>query len=135
MLQFNIDAACSGGINACLVHHLLREGLTPLELCRSRGRPEARDAQGPHRVSRSCDKGNLRADHDEVNNALSCEIGDGLCVSSVEIACFDVAGDAGITGSANQAPDSFVRPQSRDESMLPSTGTDDEDVHIASLTS
>ncbi|CAB4754767.1 unannotated protein [freshwater metagenome] len=108
-------------IDAGLVHDQLGKCLTALELGSGRRRAEAGDAVGPHGIGGTRDERHLGADDDEVDPEFGGEIADRLSTRGIDLARLDISRDSGVARCADDAPDSLIQLQRRDESMLPRT--------------
>ena len=112
---------------------MLGEGLASLELRELSRRTEARDTALAHRIGSPGDERNLGPDHDEIGLDLIGEITDRLRIRDVDGHDIDLARDAGIAGRADDRRDGVIREKRSDESVLASTGADDQDLHGTSL--
>ena len=75
----------------------------------------------------------MHTDDDEVDPEFGGEITDRLSARGIDLASLDIARDSGVAGRADDAVDAGVEPERGHERVLAGTGSDDEDVHPASL--
>ena len=123
------EAPVGGGRDAELGAEILGEGLGAFELRGCLAGAEGLDAGSFQIVHETRDEGRLRPDHDEIDRHRPAEIDHGAMVRHVQHHIGAVPRRAGIAGSDEEPVAERARREAARQSMLPSAGTDEKNVH------
>ena len=121
----------AGGRDTGGGHHLLGEGLGPLELGGRTGRPEHGDTPLAHGVRDAGDQRGLRPDDDEVDPQAGGQVGDLGPVHRVDLVQPCDGSDPRVPGRRVHLADRRIPGEGPGQCVLATAGSDDEDLHVA----
>ncbi|BDZ48100.1 hypothetical protein GCM10025867_03410 [Frondihabitans sucicola] len=127
------DGAAGG--HARFVHDPLGEGLGALERRGALAGAEDGDAVGAQDVGDAGDEWGLGTHDDELDVVLERVLRHDLAVGRVEVDHFDVGCQARVAGGGDDVVPCAFAEESRDDGVLASTGTEDENAHPRILSS
>jgi hypothetical protein len=116
-----------GGRHARRFHHLLGEGLRPLQLGGRRARPEGGDPRLLQGVDQSGDQRRLGPDRDQIDRPLARRGDDRLGVPGADLGqALGVGGDPGVARRAEQLRRPRRARQRPHHRVLATTGSDNQ---------